>query len=53
MPATALRLPEHFFPDRAQNSPHTFSVNRYPAMNEVGAAQDGQFRVAPTPTGAC
>ncbi|MFM9441109.1 isopenicillin N synthase family dioxygenase [Streptomyces acidiscabies] len=47
MLATALRLPEHFFRDRAQNSPHTFNINRYPAMDEVGAAQDGQFRVGP------
>lgn len=23
---------------RAQNLPHTFNINRYPAMNEVGAA---------------
>ncbi|MEU6348456.1 2-oxoglutarate and iron-dependent oxygenase domain-containing protein [Streptomyces sp. NPDC047072] len=47
MLATALRLPEHFFRDRTRNSPHTFNINRYPAMDEVGTAQDGQFRVAP------
>ncbi|ROO86137.1 isopenicillin N synthase-like dioxygenase [Actinocorallia herbida] len=47
MLATALGLPERYFLDRALDSPHTFNINRYPALAEVGRALDGQYRVAP------
>ncbi|GAB2840777.1 2-oxoglutarate and iron-dependent oxygenase domain-containing protein [Actinocorallia aurea] len=47
MLATALGLPERHFLDRALNSPHTFNINRYPALTETGRALDGQYRVAP------
>ncbi|MEP9383144.1 isopenicillin N synthase family dioxygenase [Nocardioides cheoyonin] len=45
--ATALGLPEGYFRERAQRSPHTYNINRYPALTETGAAQEGQYRVAP------
>lgn len=47
MLAVALGLPERYFLDRALDSPHGFNINRYPALTEVGPAQEGQFRVAP------
>ncbi|RLV51210.1 isopenicillin N synthase family oxygenase [Nocardioides mangrovicus] len=47
MLATALGLEESYFYDRTRLSPHTFNLNRYPPLSEVGAAQHGQFRVAP------
>jgi len=45
--ATALGLPEDYFRERAQRSPHTCDINRYPALSETGAALAGQNRVAP------
>jgi isopenicillin N synthase-like dioxygenase len=45
--ALALDLPEDWFTDRAQASPHTFNINRYPPLAQTGAPLDGQFRVAP------
>lgn len=47
MLATALGLPPGYFRDRAQQSPHTYNINRYPARAETGAPLEGQFRVAP------
>lgn len=47
MLATALGVEESYFVDRAQNSPHTLNINRYPAMSVVGRARQGQFRIAP------
>lgn len=47
MLATALGLDERFFVDRAENSPHTFNINRYPALSVVGRARQGQYRIAP------
>ncbi|MEQ6900675.1 2-oxoglutarate and iron-dependent oxygenase domain-containing protein [Nocardioides sp. YIM 152588] len=45
--ALALGLEEEWFVDRAQASPHTFNINRYPPLTEVGAALEGQYRVGP------
>lgn len=45
--STALGLPIDWFRSRAQKSPQTFNLNRYPALSVVGAPQEGQFRVAP------
>jgi isopenicillin N synthase-like dioxygenase len=48
MSACALGLPDiNWFVDRARRGPHTFNINRYPPLTVTGAAQDGQFRVAP------
>lgn len=47
MLAVALGLPERYFLERALDSPHGFNINRYPALTEVGAPQEGQYRVAP------
>jgi isopenicillin N synthase-like dioxygenase len=45
--ALAYGLPEEWFVDRVQDSPHTFNINRYPSRVETGDPRDGQFRVAP------
>ena len=47
MLATALGLDMNFFVDRAANSPNTFNINRYPALDVVGAARADQYRIAP------
>jgi isopenicillin N synthase-like dioxygenase len=45
--ATALGLDPGYFVERTRNAPHTFNINRYPALSVTGAPLDGQFRVAP------
>jgi isopenicillin N synthase-like dioxygenase len=45
--ALALGFEESWFVDRAQESPHTFNINRYPPLTEVGEALEGQYRVGP------
>jgi isopenicillin N synthase-like dioxygenase len=45
--AVALGLPEDWFTSRAQASPHTFNINRYPPLAQTGTPRDGQYRVAP------
>lgn len=47
MLATALGLNTNYFVERAANSPNTFNINRYPALDVVGAAQADQYRIAP------
>lgn len=47
MLAVALELPTDHFTSRTANAPWTLNINRYPPLSEVGAALDGQFRVAP------
>jgi isopenicillin N synthase-like dioxygenase len=47
MCALALDLPGEWFVDRAQASPHTFNINRYPPLAQTGTPLDGQYRVAP------
>lgn len=47
MLAVALGLPIDYFLERVQKSPHTFNINRYPAVSEIGRAADGQYRVGP------
>ncbi|MDN5583028.1 MAG: isopenicillin N synthase family dioxygenase [Corynebacterium sp.] len=47
MLATALGLDEGYFVERAGDSPHTFNINRYPALSVVGRAKEGQYRIAP------
>jgi isopenicillin N synthase-like dioxygenase len=47
MLATALGLDEWYFVERAEDSPHTFNINRYPALSVVGRAREGQYRIAP------
>jgi isopenicillin N synthase-like dioxygenase len=47
MLATALGLDEQYFVVRAENSPNTFNINRYPALSVVGQARQGQYRIAP------
>jgi len=45
--AVALGLGRDWFIRRTRLSPHTFNINRYPAMSETGPALPGQFRIAP------
>lgn len=45
--AAAAGLPGRWFVDRCMDSPHSFNINRYPALNRTGPVQDGQFRIAP------
>lgn len=45
--ATALKLPSDYFVERSGSSPHTLNINRYPSVEHVGPALEGQFRVAP------
>jgi isopenicillin N synthase-like dioxygenase len=47
MLATALGLDDQYFVERAANSPNTFNINRYPALDVIGRAQEGQYRIAP------
>jgi isopenicillin N synthase-like dioxygenase len=47
MLATALGLDERYFVERAENSPNTFNINRYPSLGVVGAAARDQYRIAP------
>ncbi|WP_020112873.1 isopenicillin N synthase family dioxygenase [Rhodococcus sp. 114MFTsu3.1] len=45
--ATALDLDPDWFTSRTDRAPHSFNLNRYPAMTETGTALEGQFRIAP------
>ncbi|WP_433286899.1 isopenicillin N synthase family dioxygenase [Pseudonocardia sp. CA-142604] len=45
--ATALDLDADFFVRRTLRSPHTFNINRYPALSETGAPAEGQYRIGP------
>ncbi|MEN4476273.1 isopenicillin N synthase family dioxygenase [Mycolicibacterium cosmeticum] len=45
--AVAAGLPDSWFVDRCTDSPHTFNINRYPALNRTGPVEEGQFRIAP------
>jgi isopenicillin N synthase-like dioxygenase len=45
--ATALGLEPGYLAERTRNAPHTFNINRYPALSVTGAPVDGQFRVGP------
>jgi isopenicillin N synthase-like dioxygenase len=45
--ATALGLEPGYFVERTRNAPHTFNINRYPALAVTGTPLEGQFRVAP------
>ncbi|MCV7424534.1 isopenicillin N synthase family oxygenase [Mycobacterium yunnanensis] len=43
----AVGLPSDWFVDRCSGSPHSFNINRYPALNRTGPVLDGQYRIAP------
>ncbi len=43
----ALDLGREWFIDRTSNGSRTLNINRYPALEETGDPQDGQFRVGP------
>ncbi|ROZ44158.1 isopenicillin N synthase family oxygenase [Rhodococcus sp. WS3] len=45
--ASALNLDPDWFTSRTDRAPHSFNLNRYPAMAETGIAIDGQYRIAP------
>lgn len=45
--ATALGLEADWFVSRCSKTPHSFNINRYPALNLTGPVADGQFRIAP------
>jgi isopenicillin N synthase-like dioxygenase len=45
--ATALHLERNWFTDRTDHAPHSFNLNRYPAMAETGTVSEGQYRIAP------
>jgi isopenicillin N synthase-like dioxygenase len=45
--AVAAGLPNSWFTDRCIASPHSFNINRYPALNRTGPVAEGQFRIAP------
>ncbi|GAS93861.1 oxidoreductase, 2OG-Fe(II) oxygenase superfamily [Mycolicibacterium canariasense] len=45
--AVAAGLPDSWFVDRCIRSPHSFNINRYPALNRIGPVEEGQFRIAP------
>lgn len=45
--AVAFGLPERWFLDRVQASPHTLNINRYLPRSETGTPRDQQYRVAP------
>ncbi|GAB5896188.1 isopenicillin N synthase family dioxygenase [Mycolicibacterium mageritense] len=45
--AVAAGLPDRWFADRCTGSPHSFNINRYPALNRTGPVEEGQFRIAP------
>ncbi|MEW5811846.1 MAG: 2-oxoglutarate and iron-dependent oxygenase domain-containing protein [Actinomycetota bacterium] len=45
--AVAAGLPDSWFVDRCMASPHSFNINRYPALNRTGPVEEGQFRIAP------
>ncbi|MBX9152168.1 MULTISPECIES: isopenicillin N synthase family oxygenase [Rhodococcus] len=47
MCAEALDLDREWFIERTSNGTRTLNLNRYPALEETGDPQDGQFRVAP------
>jgi isopenicillin N synthase-like dioxygenase len=43
----AASLPPNWFVERCMASPHTFNINRYPALSRTGPVAEGQFRIAP------
>ena len=45
--STAAGLPANWFVERCSASPHSFNINRYPALNRTGPVLDGQYRIAP------
>lgn len=45
--STAAGLPADWFVERCSASPHSFNINRYPALNRTGPILDGQYRIAP------
>lgn len=45
--STAAGLPADWFVDRCSASPHSFNINRYPALNRTGPVLEGQYRIAP------
>ncbi len=45
--SVALGLDAGWFLARNRHPVETFNINRYPPQQEVGAARDGQFRIAP------
>ncbi|OPX12949.1 isopenicillin N synthase family oxygenase [Mycobacterium sp. AT1] len=45
--STAAGLPADWFVDRCAASPHSFNINRYPALNRTGPVLEGQYRIAP------
>lgn len=45
--ATAAGLEPTWFTDRCMQSPHSFNINRYPALNRTGPVAAGQYRIAP------
>ncbi|WP_327657099.1 isopenicillin N synthase family dioxygenase [Streptomyces sp. NBC_00483] len=45
--ALALGLDAQWFIERTSQGTRTLNINRYPSLQESGAAQEGQFRVGP------
>lgn len=45
--ATALGIDPQWFVERSAESPHSFNINRYPALRLTGPVADGQYRIAP------
>lgn len=45
--AEAAGLPPQWFAERCADSPHTFNINRYPALTRTGPVEQDQFRIAP------
>lgn len=43
----ALGLGTEWFIERTARGSRTLNINRYPSLNEIGAPQEGQFRVGP------
>ncbi|MEE3852062.1 2-oxoglutarate and iron-dependent oxygenase domain-containing protein [Gordonia sp. LSe1-13] len=45
--ATAVGLDPAWFTERCSGSPHSFNINRYPALHLTGPVAEGQYRIAP------
>ena len=45
--ATAAGLHPRWFAERCAASPHSFNINRYPALRLTGPVHEGQYRIAP------
>lgn len=45
--AVSAGLSPAWFVERCQDSPHTFNINRYPALSRTGPVAEGQYRIAP------